>query len=468
MSYLKHFIAVLAAAGTCSWAAGQEVGGFSGFENGALDSLKARTETVFLDIYPKRDPDNPVDTLLEASSRWYNFRLGGLGGRTAVMRFHGSEADRPFFSYDGLRYERFEAEDVLGEGMLMKRFDRDSVWISYFIPYTYSYLKERLGHWSESPYVKVGSAGESTLGRDMPLLVVTDPDVPDSGKKVVYIHGRTHTSEAPSSWHLDAMTELLAFSDDPQTAQLRREAVFYIVPFANPDGVVLGLSRSNAEGINQEVNWDRPDSLTCREVRNLKALIGSLVRKHGRLDIALNMHSQTDDYATFWIHTAQSTSESFFEDQMRLARLTADGNPYLEYEDLSYSDLAPRYAEGWIWKLCGEDALAVTFETPYTHYGSGEWVSPDNLAAFAGHSLRAIADYLHVSCEGRMLVPAVRKRRFVIREQLAPGTYRIMLLGRTGSEGWTDSGTVRCDDGVLKLKVDGRATASVMIKREDN
>ncbi|MBQ7997775.1 MAG: hypothetical protein IJ296_00375, partial [Bacteroidales bacterium] len=54
---------------------------------------------------------------------------------------------------------------------------------------------------------------------------------------------------------------------------LRKNVVFYILPFTNPDGVQEGMSRSNSNGINLEVNYNYPDELTAQEVKNIKAFL---------------------------------------------------------------------------------------------------------------------------------------------------------------------------------------------------
>ena len=441
------------------------------FESASLDSVIVCGNILKINVFTRFDPLNPVDTALEPSARWYSFMLEGVKDREVLMQFHGSEAVRPFYSHDGRNYERFSSCESLGCDRILKRFSGDSVYVSYFIPYTYSYLLERIIHWSSSKCVSVSSAGKSTLGNDMPLLVITDTEVPDSLKKVIYIHGRTHTSEAPCSWHLDAVIERLAYGQDGLASELRKAAVFYIVPFTNPDGVIHGLSRSNATGVNQEINWDRPDSLTCTEVLNLKSLLEGILERHGRIDMALNMHSQVEDYATYWVHTAESTSPDFFADEMRLARLTMEGNPYFAPGDLEFSDLAPRYLEGWLWKKCGEDCLAITFETPYTYYSEnpdGEWVSLENLSAFADHTVQAIGDYFHVSVPGRLLFPLENgKRSRVVAKGIQPGKYSVSLLERNGIDGWIDAGEVEVGkNGRFSKSFNGKKYVSVRLERK--
>jgi Zinc carboxypeptidase. len=186
---------------------------------------------------------------------------------------------------------------------------------------------------------------------------------------------------------------------------LLANTIFYIVPFTNPDGVYGGLSRSASTGVNIEINWDRPDPLTMPEVKALRGKIESLT-KEKPFDLFLNMHSQISGTITYWIHTAESTSGLMFRKQMLLSALTINDNSWFAPADLSFSDVAPRYVEGWIWNRFGNNTVAVTFETPYTYYKdnkNGEWVSLDNLKSLANNSLFAISDYLGVSSDARIL-----------------------------------------------------------------
>lgn len=377
---------------------------FRGWHGDSMRVAYIRLNTAF-------DPANPVDTSLAPSGRWFDLLLCGVAGCEVVMDVCNSDPLRPFYSYDGHDYMRFSGTSsvaVAADGRKVYRcrqfFDRDTVRISYFIPYDMQLLKKRIGEWNLSEAVKVGSIGHSTLGEDMPLLEITDFSVPGKGKKTVYIHGRTHTSEAPSSWHLDALITRLADPDDAYAAALRKAVHFYIVPFTNPDGVACGLSRSNITGVNQEINYARPDSLTVREVANIKSFLDSLVSA-GTVDLALNMHSQADDFATYWVHDAKSTSDAYFGELMRFAALTADSNPFIGMDEMSYSAVASRYVEGWFWDNVGERTPAITFETPYSYFGkSGEWVSTRNLDSLALHSVMAIGDYFGVSVPGRQMV----------------------------------------------------------------
>ena len=74
---------------------------------------------------------------------------------------------------------------------------------------------------------------------------------------------------------------------------------------------------------------------------------------------------------------------------------------------MNFSDMAPRYVEGWIWDRFGENTIALTIETTYNCYSfdrDGLWADNDNIRAFGERTLQAIAEYLGRSVPGRYLV----------------------------------------------------------------
>ncbi len=360
--------------------------------------------TLSYEISSRFDPQNPVDTSLSPSARWYYFRITGVKGKQLFINIRNSETIRPFYSYDNKNFKRFEFVENINKGQINKIFTQDTVYICHFIPYTCSHLDKRFEEWSESKYVKTEVIGQSQQGRDIRMMTLTDRSVDDANKKRVWIHGRVHPSEHPSSWHLEFLIDKL-LDGSVHSRALLANTIVYIVPFTNPDGVYGGLSRSASTGVNIEINWNRPDSLTMPEVKALRGKIENLT-KEKPFDLFLNMHSQISGTITYWIHTAESTSELMFRKQMLLSALTINDNPLFSPADLSFSDVAPRYAEGWVWNRSGNSTVAITFETPYTYYKndkSGEWVSLDNLKSLANNSLFAISDYLGISSDARIL-----------------------------------------------------------------
>ena len=393
------------------------------FESGSLGSAKMidsvwfspkngdSTLYISYQIDSRFDPLNPIDTTLRPSARWYYFRMVGVKDKMVHLNIKNSEAIRPFYSYNGENFTRFTSGENPEKGHLVKKFKQDTVYISHFIPYTWSRHNEKLGEWSQKSFVVREEIGQSSLGLPIEMITITDPQSNNVNKKRIWIHGRSHPSEQPASWHLEALTDFI-ISDKAEASDLRKNSIIYIVPFINPDGVYGGYSRSTSTGVNIEINWDRPDSLTMPEVKALKSTLERITAQNP-LDLLLNMHSQIANSASYWIHTGESTTEKFLNDQLLLSSLTMDDRRFYREEDQQFSAVASRYAEGWIWDRFKERTLAITFETPYTYYKEnpyGAWVSPDNLKELAEDTFYSIYDYLMIPGENRIIIEPEKLR----------------------------------------------------------
>ena len=354
-------------------------------------------------ITSQSDPINPVDTDLSPSARWFFFRMTGVKDKQITLNFKKTDPLRPVYSYNKVDYQRFD--NVANTNYLFTQpFTHDTVYVAYFIPYDYSRLQKSISDWNQHSYVKLDTIGYSRKGLPLQMLTITDTSVPDSQKKQVWMHGRVHTSESPGSWHLDGFIDALA-ANTPQAESYRKAMTFYIVPFANPDGVIEGLSRSNTTGVNIEINWNRPEEQTEPEIKALRAAMEKLTIDRP-FDMLLNMHSQVENHATYYVHTAHSTSDYFYKNQLKLSHFTMFDNSYLGKGDLFFSDVADRYVEGQTWNRAGDKTLAITFETPYTYYNkkSDLWVTSESLRDFGAVSLTAVGDYFGISSPDRIYI----------------------------------------------------------------
>ncbi len=386
------------------------------FESGSLGPVEL-LDKARLKVSPKNevthlsylvrghfDPDNPVDTSLAASPNWYYFRMTGTKGKRIHIFAPDNGVPRTSYSYDGIHWDHLPLAEPEGH-LVDQYFTGDTVFIALYEPYNYSYLQERLQTWCAQPHVTLDTIGFSHEGRPMQLLHVTDPSVPDAKKARIWIHGRQHPSETPASYLVDGLVEYLT-SDTPEGRSLRQQMDVYVLPFANPDGVADGYSRSNALGVNQEINFGRSDDSTVVEVKAIKETMARLTQDRP-FDIVLNSHSQHSESATFWVHKASTTSPAFFRQLWTFTGLVCSFNPCLRPLDLKFSDMASRYVEGWCWNHFGEKTIALTIETTYNCYSfdrDGLWADNDNIRAFGKRTMQAMAEYLGLSLPGRYVV----------------------------------------------------------------
>jgi hypothetical protein len=343
-----------------------------------------------------------VTTKSDIGGRWFYFRMIGVKDKFISVKVTSSDVKRAVYSYDNINYERYTTPESPQTNVFQKTYAKDTVYVSYYIPYTFTYLQSRIGEWVFSPYVKLDTLGHTLRNLPIQELTLTDFSVPDSGKLHVWIHSRTHPGETPTSFHFDGVMETL-LSDNPVIQYYREQMVFHLIPFTNPDGVFYGRSRTNYDGIDVESNWDKPLAETCKEVQILKARM-SEINSENVLVVFQNLHSQAAPYCTFWIHTAASTSDYFYRRQLQFCNLNTSENPHFVKSDYRFSSLQSKFPEGWLWNGWGDQVLALTYETPYDWYSNNQLVTIDNLKYLGNKLVYAIAEFLEFSHPKRILL----------------------------------------------------------------
>ena len=336
-----------------------------------------------------------VTTVEDIGGRWFYFRITGVKDRFIKVTISTSDVNRPMYSYDNNEFVRFTESEAPQINVFQKTFERDTVYVAYYTPYTYSYLQQRLAEWTTSEYVTLDTLGFTEKNLPMQEMILTDPSVPDDDKLRVWIHARTHPGETPSSWHFDGIMQKL-LEDDDVIDYYRKNVIFYLYPFNNPDGVYYGRSRTNYEGIDQERDWDYPDDQTSAAVLLLKNRMKE-INSEKVISVFLNLHSQASPYPTFWIHTPGSTSEYFYRREYQFSNLTISDLPYFVKSNYRESNLRDYFPEGFQWNNYGDQTLALTYETPYDHYSNDVWVTNENLFEFGYTTVYGIAEFLELS-----------------------------------------------------------------------
>ena len=228
--------------------------------------------------------------------------------------------------------------------------------------YSYDSLLVDLERWGNSPYVNIDSIGATVQNRA--LWEITISNFPDSNTLPrVYIHTRTHPSEEESFWVSDEIINLL-LSDSPYAEFVRNNTVFHIIPMYNPDGVELGFSRENANGIDIESGWD--DVTLEPEVAVLKNRFIELMATNNPVEVALNMHSAYSCVRYFVYHAAGGTTTNYtiLEQQFinDVRSYFPNGFEPWDYFVSWNSGTPDQYPESWWWMTHGENVLALTYE----------------------------------------------------------------------------------------------------------
>jgi hypothetical protein len=238
---------------------------------------------------------------------WYYFRIDGARGRSLTLDMtdlpgeynyrptRGSITAEvlPFYSEDGKDWKQLaDATYDAAVPLLRLRItpQTNRIWIAHQPPYTTENLRRLLTEIRSHRAVSTEIAGKTVGGRDIPLLTITDGEPKDSAKKHIWILFRQHAWESGSSWAGEGAIRFL-LSNDPDAARVRRAAVFKIFPMCDPDGVVRGGVRFNANGYDLNRNWDVADPAKMPEIAAQRGAILRWLDAGGRVDMLLTLHN---------------------------------------------------------------------------------------------------------------------------------------------------------------------------------
>jgi len=102
--------------------------------------------------------------------------------------------------------------------------------------------------------VSVACVGKSVRGREIPLVVLSEPNVPIDSTKRLFVICRQHGDEPAPTEAMLKLIQDLAFSSSDETADLLSKVSFFIVPMMNPDGAERN-SRRNSNGVDLNRDW---------------------------------------------------------------------------------------------------------------------------------------------------------------------------------------------------------------------
>jgi len=269
-----------------------------------------------------------------------------------------------------------------------------------YMDYSYDSLLIDLELWRMSEYVKIDSIGLSVQGRPLWQLTISSDPNNVAGKRTIHIHARTHPQETEGFYVTDEMIKiLLSESEFAQTA--RANCVFYVIPMYNPDGVVLGLPRRNANNIDLEANWNTFPHQP--EVAALKARFTQLMASPNPIEVMLNMHSSSLCTRYFVYHHENGTSPNFALLQQQFINGVRSYFPNA-IEPYNYfvswtSGTALQYPESWCWLNHGENIMAITYEDKYRPSCS----TSGNYDSTANAILRGVLDYMNITTDAEQV-----------------------------------------------------------------
>lgn len=221
------------------------------FDNGRIEVVSIDQENR---IISTRVPDD--NHTQDSRMRFWHLRITGMTpGERVTLRHAASVSMHYVYSYDGEIWHRFPTQGV---NEISFRFVQPTVYIAPNIPYPYGRSLDLAAELAPNPHVTVSDLATSEQGRAVKLFRITDASVPDDGKRVVWIQGRQHAFESPSSFIPEGLARWMA-SDDPAAAEFRQLAIAYVVPVMDVDNVFHGMSgKDMPNDFNRVWNQDPP------------------------------------------------------------------------------------------------------------------------------------------------------------------------------------------------------------------
>ena len=327
----------------------------------------------------------------------------------------------PVYSYDQKTWYRFTenevSQDAEDEITMEKQFDSSTVWIARFYPYTFSNLEAYIQSVEDIPYIDVKTAGTTQNGYPIRLLTLTDFDIPNTEKKRIWIHARTHPAETGPSFLLEGLINFL-LGNTHEARDILSKFIFNMVAMQNIDGVIAGNYRTTPESENLEVMWfsdpENPLFLTYdapKEVEVLHNAILDLLEEGPPITVALNLHasnSEPDCRPFFFPHFGpesfgyEEQEASLWHKQLRFIGSLAlhYGAEMLEPtpSEGGSSFAAKSYPESWWWENFQDHVMAITMETTYGRAGyAPKWIEPSDLRKLGHDMALAIRDYSDAS-----------------------------------------------------------------------
>ena len=156
-------------------------------------------------------------------------------------------------------------------------FDAPAKSIHFCYGYPYNYTSKLLAFLEltenknySKKCIKKSVLCKSTMGNDVPLISISNNILfMKTQKPIVYMIGRQHPGESPSSFVVEGFINFL-LSNRLEAEALREEFEFRIIPMVNVDGVISGNYRTNISGNDVNRQWIFPSKALHPEIYFLK------------------------------------------------------------------------------------------------------------------------------------------------------------------------------------------------------
>ena len=429
------------------------------FECGNLDKVEMLSPTEY-DVYIR--PDSNTSTHMH----WFYFSVTGFRTlakvKLNVVNFSRSSSlfaagMRPkLFSqaksgqdsnYDwqdvgenvSFGYSKINKYVESGKDFFMLSFDfcpagrDDKVWLATTVPYTYSRLWKVIKlvqadeRTYETSHVRVESLGKSLGLADIPVVSVTNP-FSSAKKQVVVAVARVHPSETVGSWVMEGFLRFVA-SRHPQCRRLRELFDFKLIPMCNPDGVIIGNSRTNLNGNDLNRCYARPDEASQPEAKLVKQFIQGLLQS--QVFMFIDFHGHFCKKGSFLYGPCYPLHDLNYFYTKIIAKLLSERTQIFRYHSSRFVVDKGKNSTARVvmWKELGI-VNAFTLETSYFGFINDE----RETVAFETHHLYELAEQLALSIYEFFVMQSQEK--VAVRVKVDKGRAQTRTVERRPEEGF--------------------------------
>ncbi len=351
--------------------------------------------------------------------------MSGVAGLTVTLHIDHSQNPVPFIRIVNpgpgawRRMTSTEAPDTSTIALTFAA-DTQEVELAFYDPLGYAEINAAVSVLtSASPYATTTVMGQSFQNRNLYLVTVNDPNYPDAGKKQVWLHSRVHAGEVTAT-HTMLGFLAQALEDSDTGRRLRQYITFHIVPQVNADGIYLGHTRWDSQGIDIEAQWC---DITVPEAAAIKAQVDVLMASSNPITVSLNLHSTVGDFADSYFvkHVSPSVTTAYEAIEQSYIDAVNAATPYFDNLAPDTTQLTScSFIESYYWNNWGASVMAMTEEGNfYYRITDGAWSTGADYRQVGGGMARALIAYYNLP-SGSVTNPVTTITTQPVSQILAP------------------------------------------------
>ena len=165
------------------------------------------------------------------------------------------------------------------------KYDDDTVYFANCIPFFYSDVMKDLNYFqlneNKFPFFHRKTLCSTLGGNDLDMFSINSQSLINSNahyysvndkRKGIVLIARQHPGETVSSYVMKGAYDFL-MGNSEEAIKLRELYMIRIVPMMNPDGVLVGNSRTSFAGCDLNRRWENPNEVIHPEIFNAKEMI---------------------------------------------------------------------------------------------------------------------------------------------------------------------------------------------------